>query len=230
MTISIESTQDLEKLLNALSYEIVNSNHFYTLYLNIHDSIHEYSEEMNESSTFWFYTLRALSETAMFNLCRLYDTQKSSLSLLNLLKIIKKNLHYFSEEHFRERLKGNAFVENLSETARIPNLCEIELDINSVNEKNAAVQKLIIWRNNLYAHKGAKTTLNNSVLQDNPLNRDEILELINNAHRIYNKYLVLFKAESWSAMFIGGDDFKHLLNFARVGLKKYKDDLESEIA
>ncbi|MDD5273916.1 MAG: hypothetical protein PHU14_14520 [Methylovulum sp.] len=103
------------------------------------------------------------------------------------------------------------------------------LDIDSVSEKNPAVKKLIIWRNNLYAHKGAKMALNNGILQDNPLSKDEILELIDNAARIYNKYLILFKAESWSAMFVGGDDFKNLLNFARIGLKKYKDDLDNEI-
>ena len=230
MAVPIQSTDDLDKLFNALSAEVVDSYHYYRLFSNINSSIQEYSQEMNQSNTFWFFTLRALREASMFNLCRLYDQEPGSLSLRNLLLIIQENLQYFSKDDFRARLKGNAFVDSLAETARVPDSDKLNEDLAYTSTQNPLVKKLIILRHNYYAHKSVNTTLkNNEILQNIPLSNDEVLELLNRGHEIYNRYLTLFKAQSWSRMLIGEDDFKNLLNFARVGLRKHEEDFQKEI-
>jgi len=152
MEIQINNADELNTLLDELSVEIVDANIYHRLYNSLVESIQDYADAFAQSNTFWRFTLDALNDAVLVRLCRVFDQESNSLNLYNLLETIRANIHYFEENHFRERLKGSPFVSSLAEDSRIPDKSQLDDDIRFVSKHNPAVQKLIIWRNNIIAH------------------------------------------------------------------------------
>jgi AbiU2 len=229
MEIKIKTAEELSKLLDALAKEIVFAHIFYRLHCDLVKAMPTHEREFNNFNTFWTLTLSALRTAHQTHLCRVYDQESKSLNLVNLLHTIQSNLHFFSESHFRERLKGNAFVDSLAKTKRMPEKDEVERDMKLVTCENHVVKKLMIWRNNIIAHRGAKAVLGkNQVLSDNPISDVEIKELLEQSLSIFNKYSSFYNASTQSSGIIGHDDYEHLLKFIKLGLKKWDEDIEKQ--
>ena len=109
MEINIQSAEQFNNLLNALSGDIIDGELYFKLYKDLNESIPDYKKAFNESRTFWSLTRKALIDATLLRLCRVYDTHINSLSLSNLLDTIKFNLNLFDIEGFRDRLKDNPF-------------------------------------------------------------------------------------------------------------------------
>lgn len=230
MKIKIKDHNDLNRLIDSLANEIVDANIYHRIYCDLINSIEEYGKELNLSQTFWYLTFSALRDAKMIRLCRVFDQESTSLNLFNLLEFIKENIKYFDTEHFKERLKDNAFVDSLAKVDRRPNLDELERDIRFTSIQNPLVKKLMLWRNNIIAHLGIKVSLGKEqILQDNQMSQDEIESLLNGCYEILNRYSYLFKATSWSKQIVGHADYKDLLEFIRLGLKKFDESSEKEI-
>lgn len=221
MKIKIKTADELNKLLDALAREIVDANIYHQLHKDLFDSRSDHSREFAQSNTFWSFTFTALNDARTVRLCRIFDQESKSLNLFNLLEIIKANMHFFEKKHFKERLKDNAFVDSLSEVDRIPDKSQLEKDICFASKQNPIVKKLMVWRNNIVAHKGAKVSLGNSeILADNSISYAELEALLDGCFEIFNRYLSLYRASTWSRQVIGRDDYKNLLDFIRLGLNK----------
>ncbi len=152
------------------------------------------------------------------------------MSLFNLLETIRHYVNYFDKEHFKQRLKDNAFVESLAELDRLPDLKQLDLDIEFANNSNPIVNKLVIWRNNIVAHKGSKNVLKkNQILKEHPFSIDEIQKLLDEGFKILNRYLYLYKASSWSRQIIGHDDYKSIFKFMNLGLEKWDLDIKAQL-
>ncbi len=231
MKITIKSGDELNKLLDALATDIVDANIYYKLFAGLTNVISEYSEERNQSNTFWWLTLRAIKEAFLLRLCRIFEQNSRSLNLVNLLDTIKTNRNYFQEPHFRERLKDNAFVESLAENVVIPSVEELQADIAFASDNNPIVKKLMLWRMNVYAHTGAKTALGKfaDTLEENSISKEEIEQLLDQCFSISNKYMSLYKASSWSRQIVGHDDYLSLFKFLRMGLEKHESDIQQEL-
>jgi hypothetical protein len=232
MKITIKSGEELNKLLDALAKDIVDANIYYKLFAGLTSSISNYSDEINQSNTFWFLTVQAIKEAFLFRLCRIFEQNDRSLNLVNLLDTIKANRHYFEEPQFRERLKDNAFIESLVEGVKIPSIEELQSDIAFASDGNPIVKKLILWRMNVYAHTGAKTALGKFVdsLEKNSIAKEEIEQLLDKCFSISNKYMNLYKSSTWSRQIIGHDDYLSLFKFLRAGLEKHDADIQRELA
>lgn len=229
MEIKIKTSDELNKLLDVLALEIVDANIYYRLYSDILDSIEKYWKEFSQSNTFWSFTLDSLRDAYMIRLCRIFDRESRSLNLFNLLETIKANIHLFEEEHFRERLKDNAFVESLAEVDRLPNQAQLERDLHFASDRNPLVKKLMIWRNNIIAHRGAKVSLGkDEMLANNLLNQKEIETLLDGCFEIFNQYSDLYRASTWSKKVIGHDDYKYILEFIKLGLQKWDEDIDKQ--
>ena len=159
MEIKIKTSEELDLLLEALKTEIINANSYHRLFRGLLISRPTHEREFQQSNTFWYLTEEALEEARLISLCRIYDQNSNSLNLVNLLDTIKANSHFFSESHFRERLKGNAFVDYLAQANRLPQIDELERDIESVSCKNDSVKRLMIRRGNIVAHHNAELSL-----------------------------------------------------------------------
>ena len=230
MEIKIKSGEELTRLLDALAKEIVFAHIYYRLLCDLSNARSTHDREFYNFNTFWTLTLGALRTAYQTNLCRVYDQESTSLNLVNLLHTIKANLHLFSEAHFRKRLAGNAFVDSLAKTKRVPEQNEVENDLKIVSRKNPVVKKLMLWRANIIAHRGAKVALGKSrVLLDNPITDTEVKQLLEQSLTIFNKYSSLYNASTQSSGIIGYDDYKHLLKFIGLGLKKWDEDIENQM-
>ena len=229
MEIKIRSGDELNKLLDTLALEIVDANIYHRLYTDLIDSIKDNVRAFTQSNTFWSFTIDSLQDARMSRLCRVFDQESNSLNLFNLLETIKANVHFFDEEHFRQRLKDNAFVDSLADVDRIPNESQLDKDIWFASSKNPSVKKLMIWRNNIIAHRGAKVSLGkDEILADNPLTQQEIEILLEECFTIFNRYSSLYRAATWSRKVVGHDDYKSLLKFLNLGLQKWDEDIEKE--
>lgn len=230
MEIKIKSADELNKLLDALALEIVDANIYHRLYSDLVNSRTDYAREFSQSNTFWSLTFDALHDARMIRLCRVFDQESNSLNLFNLLETIKANSHFFDKEHFRQRLKDNAFVDSLAEVDRVPNEAQLDNDIRFASGQNPLVKKLMIWRNNIIAHRGAKVSLGkDEILADNPLSQQEIETLLDECFTIFNRYSSLYRASTWSRKVVGHDDYQSILKFIKLGLQKWDEDIEKEL-
>jgi hypothetical protein len=230
MGIKIKSADELNKLFNALALEIVDANIYHWLYSDLVDSIKDNTREFSQSNTFWHFTFDALHDARMIRLCRVFDQEPNSLNLFNLLETIKANVHFFDKEHFRQRLKDNAFVDSLAEVDRIPNELQLDKDIWFASDQNPLVKKLMIWRNNIIAHRGAKVSVGKDhILANNPLSQQEIETLLDKCFAIFNRYSSLYRASTRARKVVGHDDYKSLLKFIKLGLRKWDEDIEKEL-
>lgn len=228
MEIRIKSGEELEKLLDALANDIVDANIYYQLFSGLKSSIGQYPKEVGESTTFWWLGMQAIKEAYLFRLCRIFDQNAQTLNLINLLDTIKSNLHFFQEPHFRERLKGNAFVDSLAKGVKIPSSEEVQKDIEFASLTNPIVKKLMVWRGNAYAHRSTKIALGKTGSLE-AISREELELLLDQCFSIFNKYLQLYKATTWSRQVIGHDDYESLFKFLRLGIEKYQSDIHKEI-
>jgi AbiU2 len=227
--IKIETAEELTKLLDALAKEIVDANIYHRLLFDLMDSQESNKPVFRNSNTFWSLTFDSLQDAMMIRLCRVYDQHSSSLNLANLLLTIQSNLDLFQENHFRDRLQSNAFIDSLTEVNRVPSEKDLKADIKYVSNENPLVDKLTVWRGNIIAHRGAKVVLGKTrILDEKPLSWSEIEDLLDKGFEIYNRYSSLYRASTYSRQIMGHDDYKSLLKFANLGLDKYKHDIEME--
>ena len=59
MEITIQSGEELNKLLDVLARDIVDANIYYRLWISLSEATKEYSVEFAQSPTFWCLTMQA---------------------------------------------------------------------------------------------------------------------------------------------------------------------------
>ena len=230
MEIDIKDPAEFQHLLNALAIEIVDANVHFKLRSDLIDSISEYQTEYDQSGTFWSLTFQAHLDAAVFRLCKIYEQHNKTLNLRNLLDTIKANIWIFDTEEFRERLKGNPFVESLSEEPRKPDVKQLDKDIAFVSEENSLVKNLLVWRNNYFAHRSVKHIIKKKKLESGfPLTFENVETLLVDGMKILNRYSRLFHAEIYSTNMVGRDDFNNVLRFIREGLEMHEQRIQEEI-
>ena len=221
MVINIKSSEEFERLLDALGSELWNADFHIKLFRGLNSKIEKYERAYNQSPTFWNFTFMAHRDAAIFRLMRIYDNHSASLSLRNLLDTIKDNEQMFDIPQFRERLKGNPFVDSLASDARKPDGVQLNKDMEFVSDADPLVKKLIIWRNNLYAHRSAKNVVKvYKIAADHPLAFAEIEGLVARAYEIFNRYKYLFDASSQSSILLGLDDYEFVLTSLAARLEQ----------
>ena len=118
--IEIKDSAEFERLLKALSDDVVDAHIHYQLYKELIEAISKHPLVVQQSNTFWTFTLQAHLNSSIYALFRAYDQNTSSLHLRSWLYTIRANLHLFDETGFRERLKDNPYVASLAQDSRKP--------------------------------------------------------------------------------------------------------------
>lgn len=154
---------------------------------------------------------------------------KPNLNLPNFLETIEANLHLFNEPDFRERLKGNPFIDSLAREPRRPDAMQLRKDLESVSETNPLVKKLSIWRHRYVAHHSRTSALDPALfIAQNPLPYSEIGELITNGVNIVNRYSGLFSATFHTSLPV--KDYQYLLDAVRRDLEAREARSQEHIA
>ena len=231
MQIKISSTDEFERLLNALCDETVDACIHYRLYTDLEVARTEYATAFHQSWTFWSLTFQSHWDSTLFRLCKIYDQHSTSLNLRNLLDTIEGNIGIFDVVNFRERLKGNAFVDSLASGANRPDIAMLKKDRETVCDGDPKVKALVFWRNNFFAHRSAKHVAEKKNLADHyTFDTSDVDALLKNAMRILNSYSVLFRASSYSTQIVGHDDYRYVLRTITDAVKKHDEEVERELA
>ena len=229
MGFKVKDAADFQKMLVALADDLVDANIHLKLYLDLNNSVNEFIEELNNANTFWFLTFRAHSDASMIRLCRAYDSHPSSLNLRTFLQTIKANLEWFDEPQFRERMKGNAYIDSLAASARRPDEEQLGKDLVSVTDSNPLVKTLVRWRHNAIAHRTASHAIDpHEFAKRYPLSFADMQILIDQGIGILNRYGSLFHANTHASSMVGRDDYLSVLNSVRAHLKAWKAQCEEE--
>jgi hypothetical protein len=210
--ISVNDSAEFERLLKALSDDIVDAHIHYRLYEELIEAIAKYPLVVHQSNTFWNFTLQAHLNSCISALTRVYDQEQSSLHLRSWLITIQENLRLFDDAAFRERLKDNPYVASLAEDPRKPDPTVLTDDIAACSNTDAVVKKLTIYRNVRIAHRSAGFIL--SALHNKEekygLMFDELRVLLDRAKTILNRYSYLFGASVYSTTVVGHEDFEYI--------------------
>ena len=223
MAIAVRNPEQLRLLLVALANEIVDANIFWKLHKNLQITAATFQREMNQAPGFWGLTLQAHLDAAVFRLCKIYDQHKDGLNLQSLLETIQANSHVFSEKDFRERLKGNSFVDSLAADARAPNQEQLTADIAYVSRKtNPKVGTLVELRNKFYAHRASRDVVAaTDIAAAYPFTKADVTDLLKMGLQILNRYSNLFHAQSYSSQMIGHDDYKTVIEAVHWDIKRH---------
>lgn len=128
---------------------------------------------------------------------RIYDQHPSGFHLLRLLETVKDNDWLFAKAAFLDRLKNNEAAERLYQGG--PDKKVLEDDIHFVSDANPRIKLIKKWRDEVIFHKDPRHLLSGrSFESDNPLPLTEVLELIEEAARLVNRYSAHFNSVDYS--------------------------------
>lgn len=209
--IDIKNSLEFERLLKALSDDVIDAHIHYRLYQDIVESISEHPLVVQQSNTFWTFTLQAHLNSSVYALLRAYDQNSSSLHLRSWLCTIRDNLHLFDETGFRERLKDNPYVASLAQDSKKPDATTLEEDIFACSNSDQTVKTLTIYRGSRIAHRSAKNTIATHEISDShALTFEDMESLLERAKTILNRYSYLFDASVYSTQVVGHDDYEYI--------------------
>jgi AbiU2 len=228
MKLKLKKPEEFRYLLTALLDDLVDARFHFRLHQELAKATEEYATEFAQSPTFWELTFVAHMDSVMVRLCRCYDTYNDpALNLKNLLDTIEANLLLFDEPDFRQRLKGNAFVDSLAAELKPPDRGQLRKDIEGVSDSDPLVHKLVMWRNNYIAHRNSHVALNPKKLDTQyPLTFVDMDALLNRALEIGNRYSLLFDASAHATLTVGRDDYLGVLIAIREHVQAYERSLK----
>ena len=226
--IQISGDVDLEKLLKRLSDDIVEAPAFLRLHQLLAVKFGEYQREVNQSPFFWTLAAKAVLEAGLLRIARIYDQEKSALSLRRLLLTIHANPHLFEDEAVKRRV-NSAYAEGMRSGSHSPNPEQIDADLKIVSDGDPLVDKIVIWRNTLGAHISPKRMLKEPRAEFNFLSPDDAFGLCTRAFDVFNRYTSLFHATTHSKMIIGEEgSAEAVFKYLRIGLDASDKQQEEE--
>jgi hypothetical protein len=161
MKINVRDSAEFKRLLEVLVGELIDARDYFRLHQSLVAAIPDYQVEFDQSAGFWSPTLNALMDAALIRLCKAYDLtkEKPNLNLRNFLDTIEANMRFFDDPNFRERLKGNPFVDSLAQDLRTPHAVQLREDLRSVSAADPLVKKLTHWRHHYLVHRSRTSAL-----------------------------------------------------------------------
>jgi hypothetical protein len=230
MPIPIKTAAEFRRLLTTLTDELVDANIHWQLYSDLALAGSKYPKEFNQARTFWGLTVSAHLDAALFRLCKIYDQHRDGLNLRSFLETVQLNHSVFTIRNFRERLKGNLYVDSLAADARQPDAAQLSADIAYASkDTNPAVKTLVDLRNKLFAHRAPKEVIEATDLSAKyPLTPAAAEQLLQRGIEIANRYGQLFHAQTASTKIIGHDDYHSVIDAVRSDLERRDRKLARE--
>ena len=228
--INIKDAAEFEQLLNALSNDVVDAHIHYLMYEELVEAIGKHPVVVQQSNTFWTFTLQAHLNSCVYALFRAYDQDTRALHLRSWLTTIQENLHLFDEDSFRERLKQNPYVASLAQDSRSPDAVMLANDIAECTSTDAIVKKLTVYRSSRIAHRNAKALLTPGDIGERfGLTFDDIRTLLERAKTIVNRYSYMFAASVYSTKVVGHDDFEYIFKCVEEKVEEARRQWTSKV-
>lgn len=161
----------------------------------------------------------AMRTDLIIRLGRVYDpegTGHDSCTLPRCLSSLRDNPQFFTDAAITARLTQD-YREANPDFLRWhrADVKKLEADLATIERSR---KRLINLRHKVYAHKDLETVLSGT-RNDFLSSHQEVNELIQMAHDIWNRHSQVWNASTYAAMTIGEDDYKWLFNHLRRGMK-----------
>jgi hypothetical protein len=198
----VRKRAEFQLLLNTLAGDLGRVTDRLTLYRKLRKARKgSFSKAFINAPAFWSAVQGSLHDAAIHGLARAYDQreQRDVLTLKTVLDTI------YSAPRFL--MDGVTLDHN-----------QLRADLRAVSHRtNPSVKHLMLWRNNLFAHRSADKILSGRVLStDYPLTWKEIEGLLETGFDIVNRYSDLFFATVTSRNVVGRDDYLSLLSLLQA--------------
>lgn len=209
---------DIKKIIDSMLNISILSYRYFQMRKNfiLLMTDHTYNEIYQLSPYFFPFIEKSLTESSLVNLFLLYDEQKNSFGLKNILLSI---LHLVKNRKIK--------VNDLNET-------ELTEDLSKLKNLNDLIKLLNDIRDKRYAHASKESILDGKFdyYTSKSIKFKDIQLLINFSLKILNKYNQrIFRAYKCPDS-IGHDDYKNLLEILKSGLatqKIFEDEFNKKI-
>jgi hypothetical protein len=218
--IPISGEVDFAKLLERLSDDIVTAPELLRIDDQLSDYFEKYSDEVGQATFFWDRVTIAVRETGRSRLARIYDQEKTALSLRTLLATIEAHKHLFEHEAVKKRVNpvNPSFAQMIVPGSHFPDPKTLKDDKAEVSCDDPLVKKLVLWRNNFGAHISGKQTIKKTLLDGALPTQEEAFELCDRAVVIFNRYSSLFRADFLSKTLGEKGSTESVFRLLRAGL------------
>lgn len=173
-----------------MHYLLIEANDCYKVYNKLNDYRKDYLEILNLSPSFFTIVLYSLENTFMMALAKLFDSDKTTLSLHKILNICENNQKLFKKELTFPFYEGGTdkIVDNeIIKVNLIEDIKKTRLEISSLEK---SISSLKGRRDKKYAHNDKQYIDKLTELADKyPLNHHDIESLIECAGKILNRLL-----------------------------------------
>jgi hypothetical protein len=228
--IRISGDVDLEKLLTGLSHDVVRAPAFLRLYKALEAKFREHQKEVNLSPFFWSLTRDAIKEAGLVRLARIYDQQKSALSLRTLLLTVRDNPKLFKDDAVKKRVNSD-YAKEMRLGSHAPDPEDIKAHLKLVSHDEPLVKKIVEWRNTLGAHISPQRLLKETEGAVYPLTLDDAFNLCSRAYDVFNHYTSLFHSVSYARMIIGEEgSIDIVFKYLRMGREEYLRKVDEEFS
>src|ERR1700693_1885409 len=146
--IPVSNDMELERIFRHIAGQANRASDYWYMLEQLEHGTEEYAMEMAQTQAFWGFVFSALRDAVLSSLCRLYDQDPRALSLGTFLRTIQTYRGHFSEDQFRERLREDAYIEELAADRSVVDSAALggEIDIVSATT-DPLVAKLERLRN-----------------------------------------------------------------------------------
>ena len=211
-----EKRHYFEVYLRKLFHELTVLDTKFEIYRGINSHRTDRLEELNIAPAFFGIVLNSLVSDIIISLAKFYENydgrKRSDRNINRFLNFIESNTDIFPTDP--EAKKMYNFNYTINEELINEHRAEIE-NIKGI------LDNLFQWRDKYFAHFDKKYFLNDKALvEDYPLNYEDIRYLIDLGAKILNKYSVAYNGMHYSIENVNRDDFEKVINI----LHKYKQD------
>lgn len=183
------------------------------------ENLEGYPRLSDNFPVFFNALLSAMSTDLIIRLGRIYDPERTgheSCTLVRCLRLMKECREFFSDAAIQARLSEDyrKTYPNYLVLHR-PDEKQLTKDIDQIERSR---ERLINLRHKLYAHKDVATILSGNRV-DFLSTHDEVKQLIQQAHEVWNAYSRIWNASTWSdKSTMNADDYRWLFDYLRRGM------------
>ena len=186
-----------------------------------------YLRELNQAPHFFKLTMLAHYDNALLTLSRILDRHEDSLSIWKFINFIEQNRRIFSNQAFRQRMKGNPNYESLikSHTPITPK--EVDEDKQKLGSLEDITNRIKDLRDKVLAHIDRKFLLTGKITTKKyTFQRKELYEVIDTLVQILNRYSHAYNSSMFLDKFLGEDDVQGVMDSIRFHIQERKKQLE----
>ncbi|HVM47050.1 MAG TPA: hypothetical protein VMU04_03435 [Candidatus Acidoferrum sp.] len=183
------------------------------------ENLERYPKLSDNFPGFFAALLSAMRTDLIIRLGRIYDpegTGHASCTLVRCLRLMSESREFFTDAAIQARL-SEGYRKTYPDYLALHRPDEKQL-AEHIDQIEGSRERLINLRHKVYAHKDIATVLSGN-RSDFLHTHDEVKQLIQQAHDIWNFYSRIWNASTWSDQStMNADDYQRLFEYLRRGM------------